>query len=271
MAIARVVTSTSTPQTERMTVPPTDIRRCIDFAGAHNFRDLGGYPSSLGGETRWGRVFRAGGLDRMTADDLDRFAELGIAEVVDLRNGDEREHVPDPVASLHIPIMGAFMARRERPDFGALVEHDQGVAFMRDMNLGLLDHASDEIGQVFRVIADAAGQPVAFHCTAGKDRTGLVAALLLEVLGVDRETVLDDFVLTEQYSGPKEESHGFRRMLELGVAPEAAAGAFGAPRSMMGDVLDVLDTRYGGAERYLRGQAGVASDAIDALRTHLVA
>ena len=253
-----------------MTVPPTDIQRCIDFEGAHNFRDLGGYDSRLGGTTRWGHVFRAGSLDRMTADDLDRFATLGVDTVVDLRNGDERDRAPDPVESLHIPIMGSFMARRGRPDFAALVEHDHGVAFMRDMNLGLLEHAADEIGQVFEVIAGAAGRPVAFHCTAGKDRTGLVAALLLEVLGVDRDTVLDDFQLTDQFSGPREDSHGFRRMIEFGVAPEAAAGAFGAPRSMMGDVLHVLDVRYGGAERYLVEEARVTTDTIATLRTHLL-
>lgn len=254
-----------------MTVPPTDIPRCIDFVGAHNFRDLGGYDSRLGGATRWGRVFRAGSLDRMTPDDLDRLVDLGIEVVVDLRNHDERERVPDPVESLHIPIMGSFTANRGRPDFAAMVEHDHGVAFMRDMNLGLLEHASDEIGQVFDVFARAEGRPVAFHCMAGKDRTGLIAALLLEVLGVDRDLVLDDFELTEQYAGPREESHGWQRMIEYGVAPEAAAGAFGAPRPMMGDVLDVLDDRYGGAERYLLHHARVTPEAIAALRSHLLA
>jgi protein-tyrosine phosphatase len=253
-----------------MTVPPTDIQRCVDFEGAHNFRDLGGYDSRFGGATRWGRVFRAGSLDRMTADDLDRLGTLEVDTVVDLRNGDERERAPDPVGSLHIPIMGSFMSKRERPDFRALVEHDHGVAFMRDMNLGLLEHASNEIGQVFGVLAGTAGRPVVFHCTAGKDRTGLVAALLLEVLGVDRETVLDDFQLTERYAGPREESHGWRRMIEFGVAPEAAAGAFGAPRPMMSDVLDVLDARYGGAECYLVDQARVTPDTLANLRDHLL-
>ena len=120
------------------------------------------------------------------------------------------------------------------------------------------------------VVEAAAGRPVVFHCTAGKDRTGLVSALLLEVLGVDRETVLDDFQLTERYAGPREESHGWQRMIEFGVAPEAAAGAFGAPRAMLGDVLEVLDTRYGGAERYLTERAGVSTATLDALRAALL-
>lgn len=216
-------------------------------------------------------MYRAGSLDRMTANDLVLFAELGIETVIDLRNSDERERIPDPVASVHVPIMNRFLKSRERPDFSALVEHDHGVAFMRDMNLGLLEHAGAEIGEVLRLLAERVPQPAMFHCTAGKDRTGLIAALLLELLGVDRETVLDDFELTEQFSGPKEDSHGFQRMLQRGVAPEAAAGAFGAPRSMMGDVLDELDQRYGGVERYLLGCAGLDEDAINTLRASLLA
>lgn len=245
--------------------------RCIDFDGARNFRDLGGYASSWGGSTRWGRVYRAGALDRMTAVDLAQYEALGIATMIDLRNDDERERNPDPVPSTHVAVMGAFMAARERPDFAALVERDQGVAFMRDMNLGLLAHAATDIGRVLTLIAGAAERPVAFHCTAGKDRTGLIAALLLEVLGVDRATVLDDFELTDRYAGPKEESHGFRRMIEFGVAPEAAAGAFGAPRSMMGDVLEVLDRDHGGAERYLLDRAAMTPATIDRLRDALLA
>jgi protein-tyrosine phosphatase len=244
--------------------------RCVDFDGAHNFRDLGGYRSRLGGTTRWGRLYRAGSLDRMTAADIDRYRSLGIAVAIDLRNEDERRRVPDPVDSLHVPIMNRLMQVRERPDFGALVERDHGVAFMRDMNLGLLEHAGDEIGRVVAIIADRAPDPVMFHCTAGKDRTGLISALLLEVLGVERADVIEDFRLSERYSGRMEESHGFVRMIEYGVAPEAAAGAFGAPPEMLAGVLDELDVRYGGAEQYLRRHARVSDERITSLRHTLL-
>lgn len=251
-------------------VPPAELVRHIDFEGARNFRDLGGYESHLGGTTAWGRVFQAAALSEMTDGDLERLAALDVAAVVDLRNSDERRLAPDPVESLHIPVMATFMARREPPDFSSFVEHDHGVAFMRDLYVGLLDHAATEFGQVIEVIAAAAGRPVVFHCTAGKDRTGLVAALLLEVLGVDRESVLDDFTLTEQLLGPAHGSDGVRRMIEHGMAPEAAAGAFGAPRTMMAGVLDVLDARYGGAELYLAERSGVAPDVVDGLRSRLL-
>lgn len=253
-----------------MTVRPTDAQRCLDFEGARNFRDLGGYDSRLGGTTRWGRVFRAGSIAGMTGSDLERLAALDPHAIVDLRNRDEREQAPDPVDSLHVPVMGSFLVGREPPDLGALVDRDHGVAFMRRMYLRLLEHAAAEIGQVLAVVAAAGGRPVVFHCSAGKDRTGLVAALLLEVVGVDRDTVLDDFTLTERYLGSADDSDGVRMMIEHGMAPEAAAGAFGAPRSTMADVLDELDTRYGGAERYLSERAGLGPATCAALRDHLL-
>ncbi len=244
--------------------------RVVEFDGATNFRDLGGYPSRFGGVVRWGRVYRAAALQGMTPSDLDRLAGLGITTIYDLRSEMEYTDEPDPVPSISVPILGRYMANHERPDFAAFVEHDHGVAFMRDMCLNMLHWGAPEIGSVITGLAEPDALPAAFHCTAGKDRTGIVAAILLEVLGVDREIVLDDFELTNQLRGPKEESAAFARMLGHGMPPEAAAGALGAPRHMMGDVLDALDAEYGNAERYLVEQSGVAPDTISRLRELLL-
>ncbi len=245
-------------------------RRRIELDGARNFRDLGGYPSLLGGTTRWGRIFRSDRLDTLTLGDLDVLTELGVVTVYDLRTDEERDRAPDPIPSVHIPILSRFMASRPIPDFGALVEHDQGVRFMSDMMIGLLTHAGPEIGQILTGFADPATTPAVFHCTAGKDRTGLIAALLLEWLGVDRDTVIDDFVLTEQFHVLDEDHHAFRRMLERGIGPEAAAGALGAPRSMMAETLHELDTTFGGVETYLTDQAGIGRQVLEDLREHLL-
>lgn len=245
--------------------------RLIEFDGARNFRDIGGYRSQLGGEVRWGRVYRAAALHEMTAADRDRLESLGIVTVYDLRSRLEFEDHPDPVPSINVPILGRYMAENEPPDFASFVDHDQGVAFMTQMVRNMLDHGAVEIGQVIGGLAHAERLPAVFHCTAGKDRTGLVAALLLEVLGVEREVVLDDFQLTDRYRGAPEASIGFRRMLEFGMPPEAAAGAFGAPREMMSAALDSLDAEYGGAERYLVEQAGLPLGSIERLRSVLLA
>jgi protein-tyrosine phosphatase len=231
--------------------------RLVPFEGAHNFRDLGGYPSHLGGFTRWGVLYRAGGLHLMTEGDLAEFDRLGIGTVIDLRRDDERELMPDPMPTVHICLMSRVIENRPMPAHGTLVDHDHGVAFMQSLYAGLLEHAAIEIGGLFRAVAAADGTPTVFHCTAGKDRTGTVAALLLLWLGVDREDVLDDFELTDRYVTREHHEALFQRMLERGMGPEAAAGMLAAPRASMAAALDLLDATYGGIEAYLRGPAGV--------------
>jgi protein-tyrosine phosphatase len=253
-----------------MTDTATERERLVHFEQAPNFRDLGGYPSTFGGSIRWGLVYRAAALHEMTPADIERLAELGIETVYDLRSDIEFDEHPDPVPSINVPVLGRFMAANERPDFAAMVEHGHGFEFMRDMTVNMLHWGAIEIGTVLTGLADTDRLPAVFHCTAGKDRTGIVAAILLEVLGVDRDTVLDDFQLTDQYRGPTDESAAFQRMLSHGMPPEAAAGALGAPREMMGDVLVELDERYGDAERYLVEHGGVASVTIDRLRANLL-
>jgi protein-tyrosine phosphatase len=244
--------------------------RRIDFEGAHNFRDLGGYPSELGGELRWGLVYRAGRIDQLTGRDQELFESLGIRTVFDLRRHDERERCPDPVANVHVCLMSRVFDDASMPDTAAFVDHDHSVEFLRQLYIGLLAHAGREIGEILTGIARADALPVLFHCTAGKDRTGVVAALLLSWLGVDRETVLDDFELTEQYIGHELHEEMFQRMLERGMAPEAAAGMLHASRDTMAAALDELEIRFGGIERYLREMAGLDTATLTALRERLI-
>jgi protein-tyrosine phosphatase len=206
----------------------------------------------------------------MTAADLARLADLGIVTVYDLRSEMEVADFPDPIPSIHVPLLGRFMSNNEPPDFAAMVGTDHGFRFMTGMLSSMLHWGAAEIGSVVTGLADADGLPAVFHCTAGKDRTGVLAALLLETLGVERDLVLDDFQLSEDNHGVHEDTAMFRRMIEMGMPPEAAAGVLGAPREMLAVVLDDLDTEFGGAERYLVGPAGVDPAAIDRLRSSLL-
>jgi protein-tyrosine phosphatase len=244
--------------------------RLIRFEGASNFRDLGGYRSALGGEVRWGMLYRAGRLDRLTPSDLDEFAALDIRTVFDLRRDDEREQAPDPFSNVHLCLMSKVQAKRPLPTAELLVEHDHGMQFLRELYSGLLAHAATEIGTLFTTLAEPDAMPAVFHCAVGKDRTGLVAALLLTSLGVDREAVLDDFELTDANLDQALRDELVRRMADRGIGPEAAAGILGAPRECMEDALDELESQYGGIERYLREQCGVDPDALLTLRRTLL-
>lgn len=244
--------------------------RLVALEGAHNFRDLGGYPSELGGSTRWGVLFRAAALHGMTESDLREFDALGIRTVFDLRRDDECEAAPDPMPSIQICLMSHVLAKAPMPDRGTLVDHDHGVHFMRLLYSGLLAHAGAEIGRLLEGIAARDAVPAVFHCTAGKDRTGVVAALILRAVGVDRETVLDDFELTNLYVTRDTHAAMYARMLEIGMSPEAAAGMFAAARESMAAMLDELDEVYGGIEPYLVEHAGLDHRTIDRLRELLL-
>ncbi len=244
--------------------------RLIRFDAASNFRDLGGYPSTLGGEVRWAMLYRAGRLDRMTAADRERFDELGIRTVVDLRRDDERELAPDPMPTVHLCLMSRVQANTPVRDPATMVDHDHGVQFLRDLYSGLLAHASVEIGQVFTTLAAPDAMPAVFHCAVGKDRTGIIAALLLTWLGVDRELVLDDFEASDGHVGQAQRDELVSRMAERGIGPEAAAGILGATRESMQAALEELDVRYGGIERFLLDDCAVQPEVLAQLREQLL-
>ena len=245
--------------------------RRVGFEGAANFRDLGGYPTRTGGRTRWGLVFRADSLHALTERDLGLYERLGLRVVIDLRSAQEREMFPSPVDSWTVPLVfRREQADDERPFLDASTVED-GERFLAELYVGHLELAAERIGEIFTRLASPDNVPAVFHCHAGKDRTGLVAALLLEALGVGRETVLDDYQLTARYR-PREHQDGtFQRLVDRGLPPEAAAGVLTTPRWAMGDALTALDEVHGGLEAYLLGPAGMDPADLAGLRTRLVA
>lgn len=255
------------------TYPPAVNRapdRRIAFEGVSNFRDLGGYRTRSGPAVRWGLVFRADGLHGLSQADLAVYHRLGLRAVYDLRGDVEREERPNPVPSRQLTVLGrpAGSPRPEGPPAARSVADGEGV--LRDLYVGLVDHAAVQIGALYTALGDDGGLPAVFHCHAGKDRTGVVAALLLEALGVDRETVLDDYELTARYRLRTHQEGTYQRLLDLGMSPEAAAGVLTTPRWAMQEALQHLDDRYGGVDRYLTGPAAMTPGALARLRRVLV-
>jgi protein-tyrosine phosphatase len=242
--------------------------RRVPFDGITNLRDLGGYPTASGGITRWGTVFRADALHKLTADDLEAFEELGVRTVYDLRGDVERGEFPGPVPSRHVSIVGRPRDVEPPPPPADMTTRD-GEEMLRDMYVGALTHSAVEIGTILRGLADPAGTPAVFHCHGGKDRTGLVAAVLLLALGVDPDTVLDDYEATSRYRRLDQQQDSLANMLQAGISPEAAAGVLGTPRWAMAEAVDRLLTSPGGVEAFLTGPAGLEPNELDVLRDHL--
>jgi len=131
-------------------------------------------------------------------------------------------------------------------------------------------HSGPLFGRLIGTLAEPDGLPAVFHCHAGKDRTGIVAALVLLAIGVDRETVLDDYELTAHYRKFEHQQDSFANMLNRGLSPEVAAGVLSTPRWAMSDAIDALEDDHGGIEQYLTSEVGLSTAQLDALRDALV-
>jgi len=243
--------------------------RRVGFEGMVNFRDLGGYRAGPGKRVRWGRVFRSDALSQLTALDRGAFASLGCRVVYDLRGANERRDEPDPMDSRWVEI-GPGPPPGHRPDPRTLRDARDGERWLAAEYRWRLDHAAPAIGSVLTGLAALDDVPAVFHCAGGKDRTGLVAALLLEWLGVDRETVLGDYVLSARWRTVATERPLLLALQARGMTGAAAAAFLGAPRGVMAEALTHIDDAYGGIASYLAGPAGVSRASLDALRADLL-
>jgi protein-tyrosine phosphatase len=243
--------------------------RRVPFEGVTNFRDLGGYRTTSGRRTRWGLVFRSDALHRFTSEDRRLYEALGLHVVYDLRNDDERGLHPNPFASTQITLLSRD-ADAPLPDRSDWQDADAGERMLREMYGGLLANAGPTFGRLLAGLAEPEALPAVIHCTGGKDRTGMAAALLLELLGVPRQQVLDDYELTSRYRLREHQTESLENMLAAGMAPEAAAAVLGCPRWAMAGALEELDDRYRGIDAYLTGPAGLAPATLERLRGTLV-
>jgi protein-tyrosine phosphatase len=168
------------------------IERIIELEGAVNFRDLGGYATSDGQRTRWRVLFRADGLSELTEADLAVLRQLGIRTVIDLRTGHELEQSrfdveAHPVEFHHFPFIKSLS---NAGDF------DRTPGFLGAQYQQMLEDAGPQIVGALSALAAPEARPAVFHCTAGKDRTGLLSALVLSLLGVPEDTVVADYALS---------------------------------------------------------------------------
>ncbi len=223
-------------------------QRHIPLDEAVNFRDLGGYPTAGGGRVRWRLVFRADGLTRLSPADLQVVASLGVGTVLDLRTTgevDEARFAVDvvPVDFHHLP----FLDTLPDPERFTVAPGLLGAQY-HDMTRD----AAPQIARAFEVIAGAGPRGVVFHCAAGKDRTGVLAALLLALLEVPDDEILADYALSAEAMAR------LRRKLvdrypERRTAIEAADAMFAADPANIADLLARLRERHGSIEGYRAG------------------
>lgn len=241
-------------------------RRHIALKGAHNIRDLGGYDTARGSQTAWRRFLRADSPHALTEDGQARLQAEGLSTVIDLRTSAEVAQKPNPFAQrpgvryVHHPLFTALAPAE-------LAGSADGACPLIGFYHGALDERHEALREIMTLIAGAGDGAVMFHCTAGKDRTGLVAALLLGLAEVSAEDIVADYALTERLI-----ANLVAEFLELarqkGTDVAAYARLLAAPPDTMRGALGHLEGRYGSVMRYLvhigvsRGDIAALSDRL---------
>ena len=240
-------------------------RRLIGLEAVHNFRDLGGYPTAGGRTTKWRTLFRSDGLYRLrSADDMSRVMQLGLKSVIDLRTErEQREQGIFPINDIevtfhHLSIVDVTWSDTETPEFEDEVEFL--VWGYRDM----LEIGSSRFVDAMHVLAQTDSLPAVFHCAAGKDRTGVLAALLLSSLGVDDAHICADYGLTQdamRRSIAWSKVHRPELAERYATIPKAYLAA--DPRAMQ-IILKELAQQHGSVRNYVH-EIGVADATVEAL------
>ena len=245
-----------------------DLPYVVSLQGGSNFRDLGGYRTTDGRTVRRGSVFRSAHLGTLTDADRLAIGRLGVRTVVDLRGVNEAAETPHRIEGLACRIVGAHI----EPGVGEKIRGalDDGSANPFVMMGFLTDHYRDYprrcapgFRTLFATLSDGTHRPLVFHCTAGKDRTGFASALLLSLLGVPWESVMEDYLRTNDlWTGH------VGRYPELDIDTRAAIIEARTP--YLEAAFEVVRADYGSAEAFAEKALGLDAKARERLKTDLL-
>lgn len=249
-------------------------QRLLPLEGGQNFRDLGGYRTRGGKTVRWGVLYRSGAMNGLTNNDYAYLEKIGIRTVCDFRSTAERDAAPVRWPGGQTPTVFAddYAMDMGGMDFRAAASWSADDAKAR--MAGLYPHLLDQFnGQYRRMFAQllAGNVPLAFNCSAGKDRTGVAAALVLTALDVPRETVIGDYLLSNRYFDPKKVASDPSTAAWTKLPPAVVKAFMGVDRAYIEAVFKVIDAHPGGAKAYLRDKLGLGDAELKQLRARYTA
>lgn len=255
--------------------------------GLHNFRDTGGLPLAGGGESRRGVLFRSAALNGLTASGLEQLAATGIGVVVDFRTPHERLMAPNrlpasrPFEAIELSLLEGAMRqlaqqllrRDARPTPEQVAVAAASLPTLGNLYLGMLRHGAETFATLARLIAasrDDAPTAVLVHCTAGKDRTGIATALMLDAVGVEREAVVADYASSQdQLAGAWADAMvASVSAMGMPITPAMRTLLVGTPPTAIEQALAWTDAEHGGSAGYLMS-AGLIEPELDGLRLRL--
>jgi protein-tyrosine phosphatase len=255
--------------------------RVLNFEGIANFRDLGGYPTLDGRHTRWGVMYRSGNLSKASRVDTDIVNRLGLAKLIDFRSAAEKEEEPDQLPEprdfevVEIPTLDGgdnsvadeIMARIENGKFS---DFDPN-GFMLDANRRFTYEFAPQFKQFIETVAAAQGEPVLWHCSAGKDRAGFASAILLRILGVPQDVVMKDYMLSKTYAlEARQKELLLLRTLKGDEAADKLTILMGVEESWLEAAFNEIDARYGNFDGYVREALGLDTHDVIQLKSKLL-
>jgi protein-tyrosine phosphatase len=235
----------------------------FQISGASNFRHLGGYVGHEGRRVVAHRIFRSDHLGALTPEDRARIRALGVRRILDLRGVSERATAPCVLEEVQVHALSIepsiVQKLSELIAAGHRLTPAEVVGHMQETYRGFVRHHTHRFAELFGHLL-ASDEPLVFHCTAGKDRTGFAAAMILRSLGVPQAEVMRDYLLTNERLKPPERSRH-------GLAPEVQMVLSRVQPDFLQAAFDAVEADYGAVEAYLREGLGLGERERERLRT----
>ena len=256
-----------------------EVTKVYKFQKISNFREFGGYTTNNGEVIQFGKLFRSGHLANASSRDLDKLSKLGIRTIIDLRTQFESNYHPDRlpvddgIQSFHIPINDSNIAklfRENLPELQKLAENSTAHDIMIQIYQNFITKFTNEFREFIHTVLEYGDDPILWHCTGGKDRTGFASALILKILDVPDEKIYDDFLLSRIHMERLK-----WELLILGLkcgmkTKKFVKGLIGINRNWLETSFKVIDQQWGSFDNYIHDGLNLTEENINTLKTKLL-
>ncbi len=242
---------------------------------AINLRDFGGSYTLSGARMKTGILFRSGNLEKLSASNHVAISELKLQSIIDYRSLEDQEKSPGTFPGSRKVSLPCSIEKPTRDRLRPLLlrksADDEIVTAINEVYILMVDLMVHPIGETIRIILNPDGCPILIHCRAGKDRTGFAAAVIQWTLGVDKDTIMREYLKSNDFMSPKISKALKRlRLFTLGLFPKGnLQAAFEVKELYLNTAFSVIETKYGGLEGYLAA-CGVTKDDVAALKARLL-
>lgn len=255
-------------QTDTLVFNP---KRLVALEGGNNFRDLGGYLTPDGHRVKWGHIYRSADIGKLTDNDLKAIQDRHVTVVCDLRGPSEYQqspdHLPAGVTRIELPAGSENLDTRK---LFAQMQNAQNLDSLMGATYTKIDHFKAKYKPMFdQLLTLDSSDALMFHCTAGKDRTGIGAALVLSALGVDKATILKDYAATDVYWQPAREKM-LQQMKQAGVSEAIMKPMLAANPAYLEQTFAAINAKYGSMDTFLAQEMELTPDKLAQLRSMYV-